>query len=40
MSALGPDTSDNRTPCGMPRIALISFWAMHVLPQVAGYLKR
>jgi hypothetical protein len=26
----------NRTPCGMPRMALISFWAMCVTPQVAG----
>jgi len=26
----------DRTPCGMPRMALISFWAMRVLPQSAG----
>jgi len=26
----------NRTHCGMPRMALISFWAMRVVPQCAG----
>jgi hypothetical protein len=31
-----PNHSLNRTPCGMPPMASISFWAMGVTPQVAG----
>ena len=35
-----PNTSVNLTPCGSPRLAYISFWAKHGLPQGAGYLER
>jgi hypothetical protein len=31
-----PNPVFNRTPCGSPRLALISFWAKHGLPQGAG----
>jgi hypothetical protein len=31
-----PNHSLNRTHCGMPPMASISFWAMRVTPQVAG----
>ena len=35
-----PNPSVNLTPCGSPRLAFISFWAKHGLPQGAGYLER
>ena len=35
-----PNPAVNRTPCGSPRLAFISFWAMRGLPQGAGYLVR
>ena len=38
--ALMPNPSVNLTPCGSPRLAFISFWAKHGLPQGAGYLER
>ena len=31
-----PNPVFNRTPCGSPRLALISFWAKRGLPQGAG----
>ena len=31
-----PNPVFNRTPCGSPRMALISFWAKRGLPQGAG----
>ena len=31
-----PNPAVNRTPCGSPRLALISFWAKRGLPQGAG----
>ena len=31
-----PNPVFNRTPCGSPRVALISFWAKRGLPQGAG----
>jgi len=37
---LRPNTSFNRTRCGSPRLAPISFWAKRGLPQGAGYLER
>ena len=38
--AVLPNPSVNLTPCGSPRLAFISFWAKHGLPQGAGYLER
>ena len=35
-----PNPAVNRTPCGSPRLAFISFWAKRGLPQGAGYLVR
>ena len=35
-----PNPSIERTRNGMPRMALISFWAMRVLPLRAAQLKR
>lgn len=35
-----PIPSLKRTRAGMPFQALISFWAFHVLPVQAAYLKR
>ena len=35
-----PNPSLERTRNGMPRMALISFWAMRVLPLRAAQLKR
>ena len=34
--AVTPNPVFNRTPCGSPRMALISFWAKRGLPQGAG----
>ena len=31
-----PNPVFNRTPCGSPRLAFISFWAKRGLPQGAG----
>ena len=33
---LRPNPVFNRTPCGSPRVALISLWAKRGLPQGAG----
>jgi hypothetical protein len=35
-----PNPSIERTRNGMPRMALISFWAMRVLPLRAAHVKR
>ena len=35
-SGARPNPVFNRTPCGSPRLALISFWAKRGLPQGAG----
>ena len=35
-----PNPVFNRTPCGSPRMAFISFWAKRGLPQGAGYRVR
>jgi hypothetical protein len=35
-----PSYSIERTRNGMPRMALISFWAMRVLPLRAAHVKR
>jgi hypothetical protein len=35
-----PNPSIERTRNGMPRMALISFWAMRVLPLRASHVKR
>ena len=35
-----PNPSVNLTPCGSPRLAVISFSAKRALPQGAGYLER
>ena len=35
-----PNPAVNRTPCGSPHLAFISFWAKRGLPQGAGYLVR
>ena len=38
--AVRPNPSIERTRNGMPRMALISFWAMRVLPLRAAHVKR
>ena len=38
--AVTPNPSIERTHNGMPRMALISFWAMHALPLCAAHVKR
>lgn len=39
-SRTGPNPSIEGTRNGMPRMALISFWAMRVLPLRAPHVKR